>query len=203
MSKRKQPAATAETAAESQSAARNRRERELEDWIESSARYLQDLALRERFYSRPSIASLEGHPDRHLSHHDFDGFMVELLAIEHDLDAACRRLNALRGHFSFGRLQPFDAVHSRIEEAGRLSSEAWASVRIAQNETRLEHPPKTRKLSLQQSATRLAFGAVGGSEHRRARDIAKRIMQKAGLQEPDEKTISNWIRELKNEEIGK
>lgn len=168
-------------------------------WIQDCAAYILACEADRRLYERPSVESLEGHPDKRMSHHDFDGFVAELQAAAKGLEVASKHLRQLRGHFSKGSLQPFDSVARLVNDAAKLSAQAAAMVRNAEDATREMHPPRSRELAPQKAAVRLAYAATHVKYPRKTREIARRILECAGLAEPDEKSLTNWLRELRKD----
>lgn len=174
-------------------------ESELDDWVRGCAKYLTEKGLRDRIMRRPSVNSLDAHPDRHLSFHDYEGFMAELRQVCDDLLAVESRLEKLTAHFQLGEMIPFDDVEPRMNRAFELAVSARLEISGAMLETTSRHPPGTKAMNLQQTAVKLAHAAVGETQPRRVREVAKRIMTGAHLAEPDARTISNWIKALKAE----
>lgn len=172
---------------------------EMRAWIHDCAAYILSCEADRRLYERPSNESLEGHPDKRMSHHDFDGFVAELQAAAKGLEVAGKHLRQLRSHFSKGSLQPFDSVAALVEDAGKLSAQAAALVENAERATRDIHPPRSRELAAQKTAVRLAYAATHVKHPRKTREIARRILECAGLAEPDEKSLTNWLRELRKD----
>lgn len=169
---------------------------ELDERIAKCATYLREKAMREGIMLRPSIASLDGHPDRRLSFHDFAGFMIELRRVQADLKSADDRLQRLRTHFELGEMIPFEEVGPRVDRVRELTLGAWIELSDAMAVANGGAPPPTRAMKLQKSAVTLARAEVGETQPRRVREIARRIMVEAGLSLPDERTISNWLKEL-------
>ena len=146
-----------------------------------------------------SETELENAGKRASSQHDYQGFMSELDSSLREIQAAMDRVHDLDTHFAFDRLIPFDRVSNRVTKAGALLSEAWAEIRCSQVELMATTRTNTRGLDLHKYAVRLAYALVGRTAPRRTREIARRIMDKAGLNPPDEKSLSNWIKEIKAE----
>ena len=184
-------------------------EKELKKWIASSGQYLREKDLRDRLLNRPSIDSLNEHPDKSVCFYDYDGFVSELDSLERDLEAADKRLQQLTTHFTFNRMAPFGNQEHRIFAAREFALNALVQARLAKHELRIEHPARTRSLSLEKSAVQLA-AAFFPSGDRRVRGVAREIMEAAGLEivtvdgesKPSNATISNWIKELREEDSG-
>lgn len=168
-------------------------------WVKSCAKYLIEKRDRELFFSGRRTPSGDAVPH----FHDYDGVMSELDSLERDINSALRRITNLHTHFCMGELIPFEGTHNDIVRARDALWTAWSSVTKAKQDTREMHPPPGKALSLQKAATRLATGPFAvGDGFRSVRALAKRIMIEAKLPVPDEKTITNWIRELKDDEMG-
>ena len=174
-------------------------ESELDDWVRGCAEYLREKGLRDRVLTRPSSNSLDRHPDKRLSFHDYEGLMTELRQVRSDLLEVESRLQKLRAHFQLGEMVPFDDVEPRMDRAFELVLSARVEIAGAMVETTSRHPPGTRAMRQQETAVKLAYAAVGETQPRRVREVARRIMLEARLEEPDERTITNWIKTLKAE----
>lgn len=172
-------------------------ESELDDWVRGCADYLTGKGLRDRLMTRPSAKSLDGHPYKRLSFHDYEGFMTELRQVQADLNAAESRLQTLRRHFQLGEMVPFDEIEPRMDRAHEMVASALVEIADAVVETRARHLPGTKAMKLQEAAVKLADAAVGVTQPRRVREIAKRIMMEGRLEVPDDRTISHWIKTLK------
>ena len=168
-------------------------------WVKSCAAYLIEQRDSDLFFSgRQTPPGDEG------SHfHDYDGFMSELDSLEREISSSLSRATNLDKHFRMGELIPFEHAQKDIERVKNALKNALVSVNQAEHDTREMHPPPGKALSLQKAATRLATGPFAvGEGFRSVRALAKRIMIEAKLPIPDEKTITNWIRELKDDEMG-
>lgn len=170
-------------------------ESELKARIAEHARYISEQVLFERMHERPSVEGLDGHPERARSHHDFDGFMLELQDAEKDLAAAHKRLARLRQHFANGAMLPFDDAGRAVAAACGLVAQATAAVKQAGTATEEAHPPGSRAMKAQALAVRLAWIEFGESQPRAVRALAKRIIAAVTppLATPTEKTITNMI----------
>lgn len=133
----------------------------------------------------------------HLSFHDYAGFMSELESAESEVFKAWSRIQKLSVHFELGELIPFDQSSHTIQNAYALLSKARDEIKRAKETTLLHHPPGRRELLLQRSAVELADAHLGATSPRAVRGFAKQIMLEAGLPEPDPKTITNWLREIR------
>lgn len=169
--------------------------------IKGHARYIEQTILDERLYQRPSTDSLDGHPDRNRSHHDYTGFMLELAAAEKALDDAYKRLRQLRVHFASGAMIPFENVAGAISAAGSLSAQAWAAVHQAIDATATAHHAGTRELTAQRLAVRLAYAAHGATKPRAVRELSKKIIEAVSppLSMPSESSLSAMVKALKEE----
>lgn len=133
------------------------------------------------------------------SFHDKTGLNIELESIVSDLENANKRLTALYSHFQMGDLEPFAGIIKRVSASGEAAMTAWVEARCALQILDIEHPQRTRVLDLHRSAVRLAvayFDHIGRGE---ARTRAKEVMQKAGLPEPEESTLTKWIKEFRED----
>lgn len=192
--------------------------KESSEWLESSARYLREKDLRDRLNNRPTTKSLNGHPDKAACYDTFADFVGKLETIERDLGAAVHRLAKLDelfmvgirrpGHtFETSRNQPFENQANRIHAAYENAQKSLTEIQCARIEVNEEHPPATRELALQKSATKLAFGQFAVSDSRRVRAEAKRLMEKIGLQTisldgdpmPSPATLTAWLKEFRRE----
>lgn len=174
-------------------------DRELDAWIEGCAQYLIEKRERVALRHRPRLEDLQDHPDKARCHLDFEQMTGELESLERMAKSLSDRLGTLSGHFELGRLVPFDAAGHDVIAAREAAVNAWVAIRMAQQQIAAHHPPATRALELQQSAVRLAFAYCGQTAKRKVRSIAKRIMVKAGLSEPDEKSITTWLDQMMDE----
>lgn len=133
------------------------------------------------------------------SFHDKAGLNIELESIVSDLEKSTKRLTALHSHFLIGDLDPFAGISERVSASREASMTAWVEARCALQILDIEHPQRTRVLDLHRSAVRLAvayFDHIGRGE---ARARAKEVMQKAGLPEPEESTLTKWIKEFRED----
>ena len=131
--------------------------------------------------------------------HDKPGLAAELDSIISDLAQVERRVTALRNHFEMGRLDPFSTIEKRVFYCRDAALNALVQARCAQQELAIEHPQRTRSLNLQRSAVRLAVAYFEFAGRGQIRARAKEVMQKAGLPDPDESTVTNWIQEFRNQ----
>ncbi|MBH1978587.1 MAG: hypothetical protein I8H67_09495 [Comamonadaceae bacterium] len=133
------------------------------------------------------------------SFHDKAGLDIELESIASDLERANKRLEALYSHFQMGRLEPFTQIQERVSASREAAMTAWVQARCARQELAIEHPQRTRVLNLQRSAVRLAVAYFDHIGRGQARAHAKVIMQKTGLPEPEESTVTKWIKEFRGQ----
>lgn len=172
-------------------------EAEIDAWIAKSVAYLRERRLRDAVMQRPSIDSLEKNPGKVFCHHDFAGFVLELREVQADLKRADDRLQRLRAHFDLGKMIPFDELSPLVDRVREHTVQAWIELTDVLAVANGQHPQRTRAMTLQESVVALADAMVGETEPKRTREIARRIMVDAGLAAPTERTISNWLRELK------
>lgn len=169
-------------------------------WVKSCAEYLIEKRDRDLFFSGRSTQAGDGVAP----YYNYDGVMSEFDSLEREIKVALSRITNLDKHFCMGELIPFEHTHNDIVRAKDALRAALSSVTTAKQDTREKHPPPGKGLSLQKAATRLATGPLAaGDGLRSVRNLAKRIMIEAQLTIPDEKTITNWIRELREEEEEK
>ena len=149
----------------------------------------------------------------------FSDFQAELDLVKRDIDRALKRLDKLAAHFesglvltdnftkldwsSPGRLkslgmEPFMRHQERLLRARQFALDALVEMTIMISEVRIFHVQKTRALSLQKSAARLAYAAVGDRIKGQVRQVAKRIMDKANLGNPHPSSLSGWLKEFKD-----
>lgn len=171
-------------------------DKEITKWVKSTAERLVALDLAERLDNRPSIASLNGHPDKASCFFEYDGFLAELEAIECDLQSAYDRLASLRNHFARGEMQPYHYSAKPLSDSCEYAIKALTDVKNAKQSAAFEHPPKTRALYLQKWATIEAAGLVGASD-RRVCSIAKRLMLEARISEPSTAAMRRWLAEYR------
>ncbi len=96
------------------------------------------------------------------------------------------------------RINPFENIENRIRHCFDAAIKAWVEIRCAQQELAVHHPQGTRSMDLQRSAVRLAVAYFEFAGRGQARIRAKQIIQLAGLPQPDESTISKWIKEARS-----
>jgi len=167
--------------------------------IKDHARYIKQTILDERLYQRPSTDSLDGHPDRNRSHHDYKGFMLELQDAERGLAAAHKKLSNLRQHFAKGEMLPFEDAGRAVAAACGLVAQATAALQQVSTMVETDHPPHSQEMKAQALAVRLAWAELGETQPRAVRALAKQIIAAAGLTEPCETSLSNMIKALKEE----
>lgn len=160
-------------------------EHEITQEVKSAARYLGEKDLRDQLNQRPA---------------DNSRFGLNLKLIERDIADAVTRLAGILSEFEFGKLQSVEKQENHFHAAYEAASDALAELRIATIELNIEHPTRTRKLELQKSAARLAYSMFQPGDGRRVRDVAKRIMDHAGLGEPAAATVSRWLKEFRHED---
>lgn len=204
-------------------------EADLDRWVNECAEYLIEKRKRDLFFSsrqskdklkvssaadipfinmmadmqRREVLLRGGNPENvaveHLSFYDYEGLMSELDSAEKEIQAVLNRITKLRAHFELGEMIPFDGIGHGIESTKESLTSAWLEIRRAREDVIFHHPPGTRAKPLHKAAVRLAYAAVDPKSPRRTRKLAKRIMFKAGLEAPEEKSLTNWIREVKAE----
>ena len=160
-------------------------DRDIERKVQGIVQYLQERRSREArtgqtFHDRPALA-------------------IELDSILEDLSRATTRLAALFSHFELGRMDQFIGIHGRVAKSDKAAMDAWVHAWCAKQELTVEHPQRTRSLDLQRSAVKLSVACFDRLGKGVARKQSKRIMQLAGLHEPDASSITKWIREFRDE----
>lgn len=127
--------------------------------------------------------------------HDRIGFLSELESISHDIDKASKRLINLSNHFAFDRMRAFSEFETRICAAHEKVSSAWSEIECAKIELRVKHAQNTRSMDLQRSVVRLASAYFDHLGRGVARREALRIIEKMGLDVPEQSTLSRWLKE--------
>lgn len=156
----------------------------LEREIERFAAYLRDKQARQDWLND--------------SFYDPESFKSKLDSIERKLDGAVNDLIEVTTHFRFGRMDRFSHCDSRLSKSLSDAQDAVAAVRISKREVSILHS-RTRAQELQRSAVKLAYSLVGRISTRQVRGVAVRIMDKAGIHPPDASTITEWRKEIENE----
>lgn len=170
---------------------------DLKKWVNDGVKYLRDKEGYDRLYHRPTLLSLQDHLDKRSCQKTYDEFVADCADIEKDLNDAIGKLHTLLKYYARHQLEPFLTVEREIKAVCSLATDAKVKMQLAMVDLSIEHPPKTRALSLQKSALIFADAAVGVTAPRDVRKLAKEIMQATGLEEPDDKTISNWLKEIR------
>ncbi|MDD3576093.1 MAG: hypothetical protein AB7U63_17310 [Porticoccaceae bacterium] len=172
---------------------------EQEREIQSCAAYL--LGQKERLLmQRPTIESLNNHPRKAECIYTYAEMIDRLDAIQKMLEKTQEEINTIRGHFCFGRLEPFIEVSPEINDASNGAVDAWVKITQARQLIRFRHPPKTRGLTLHKSAARLAHAHFIKKDRHKAREVAHRIIEAAGLEPMDESTLTKWLQEFNKED---
>ena len=116
---------------------------------------------------------------------------------EHHLTFLLEALKAVHVDMHYGRRwSAFNAAAKHVRQA----REAAAAVLIPLDAAKaaIRRDPATRLLEEQQIAVKLAAAAIPpGKRNPSARAVAKAIMTAAGIKEPRDSTISNWLREIR------
>jgi len=166
---------------------------DFKDWIDECVLYLNDKRIRNDLI-RPNHKNLENHPLKKVIQKDFDDIKSDIEEIQKSLDKALKKLNSLVSLFEYGSLKPFEGnIEAYIRQARVLSSDSLAQVRCAQISLYVEHPNRTRKKVLAKDAVVLAYEY----DPKNARRNSITLMQMANIKVPDEKTISTYLKEIK------
>lgn len=172
---------------------------EQEREIQSCAAYL--LEKKERLLmQRPTIESLNNHPRKAECIYTYAEMIGKLEDIKTALNQAVEGLNDIESHFVFGRLEPYFTADLDISLARKSAISSLASTLIAIGEVKEQHPPKTRELTLHKSAARLAHAHFIKKDRDKARKLAHRIIEAAGLDSLDESTLTRWLQEFNKED---
>ena len=132
--------------------------------------------------------------------YDHSSLLAKLDWAEHDLAAAVAHLQDLHGHFVLGCMEPFSRHEMRVSRSYECATEALSEIRITKREVKIFHTQNTREMALQKSAARLAYSICGVSAPRSVREVSKRIMDKAGLSNPEASTLSKWLLEFRQDD---
>ena len=169
----------------------------LEKWISDGAMYLCDLRDHVDLWERPNREMLDRNKAGSKVFHDFESLQVEIKSATEDLQRAHVALASLRRHFTRGELEPFESLRGAISAATASAAKARAELAIAADRLSVEHPPKTKDLTLQRSAVSLAYAYLHLSNPRGVRSAAKKMLLEAGIEQPSERSLSAWIQEEK------
>lgn len=131
--------------------------------------------------------------------YDRDAFLAKLDTMLTRIDGAQKQAIKLAEIFAQGKLDAFLDVEHRVLNATTALSEAWAQVRCAEIEFRARHPGATKAMEAQQDAAQLAHSFMGVWAPRRTAEVARKIMDKAGIECSDE-ALKKWIRRARQED---
>lgn len=151
--------------------------------VNECAEYLIEKNTREIYYSE--------------SFYDKLGLLAKLDSAENALNIALKHLTDLETHFQLGRMLKFDNYSPDIHEMYKLTSDAWVKIHVTCHTIQVENQPRNRSMELQKSAVRLAYASLTKPERGAVRKMAIEIMDKAGIENPDDSTISKWIKEFR------
>lgn len=126
-------------------------------------------------------------------------FLGQLETTESVLDKAVKQLQRITTQFEFGKMDKFSNVEKSIHQACDQALNAWVSVHNIRRQVRLENTGKTRELSLQKSAVRLAYAMQNNIGKRSIRSVSEKIMLGAKLDLPTDSAITLWLQEFKAE----
>lgn len=172
---------------------------EQEREVQSCAEYLLDKKER-LLMQRPTAETLNNHPRKAKCFYTYEQMIGKLDEIQENLEKARNEMNTLRGYFCFGRLEPFIEASTEIEKSSELANDAWVKILQAKQLIRIQHPLKTRELTLHKSAARLAHAYFTKEDRHKTRALARRIIQAAGLEIVDESTLTKWLQEFNKED---
>jgi hypothetical protein len=173
---------------------RNHLDRAFEQEIATAAEY-----IRQRCGTKKTLRTTDDpHPliadDEFL---DPRKFRRRIEGIRKHVEAIDRATAKLEIDFAYGRLDPFAESEQYILRTRDLASSIFVALHNALFVT--ARPPATRAHWEQRSAVRLAEGICGTSNPGAVRMVARRIILKAKIDMPDERSISNWLKELRRE----
>jgi hypothetical protein len=168
--------------------------------IDRCARYLIERRKRERSMVKSAYSPPESDDSPVYDKSGVANFLGQLESCRAEIEAAAKRLSGISAHFDFGSLEPFSSVDSRVRAAKNSAENALAEITIAQNQIRSECPPKTRELTLEKAAFRLAYVMKKQIGTRKIRAVASEIMLKAQLAQVAPRTLTSWLTELQQED---
>jgi len=152
--------------------------------VNKCAEYLIAKNKREIYYSK--------------SFYDKLSLLAKLDSAENALNIALKHLIDLDTHFQLGRMLKFDDYSPDIHEMYKLTVDAWVKIHVTCHTIQVKNQPRNRSMELQKSAVRLAYSSLTKPAARGAvRKMSIEIMDKAGIENPDDSTISKWIKEFK------
>ena len=157
---------------------------DLEKWVQESAQYIRDRREQERRYGKGAedYEILKGKLDR------ADRKLCEMLDELTGITVQMQRNNRWHGYREVLRY-----VRKAREAAGAaLGPLSDAKVVIRRD-------PATRAMREQKTALKLAHGHLEppGKPNRGTRDLARRIMDAAGIEHPSTEAITKWLREIR------
>ena len=162
-------------------------EAEISEAVKAGARHIKDMQQHQEWKHGKDCF------------YDREAFLEKLDTMLTKIDSAQKQTGKAYQLFTDGKLDAFLDVEHRVIKAASLLSEAWAEIRCAEIEFRVRHPGATKAMESQQTAARLAHACMGAWAPRRTKEVARRIMDKAGIECSDE-ALKKWIRRERDEE---
>ena len=159
---------------------------DLEKWVQESAQYIRDRREQERRYGKGAedYKILKGKLDRAERH--LQAMLDELTSITTQMDMN----NRWAGYWEVERY----VRKARQAAGGAIGPLSDANVVIRRD-------PATRAMREQKTAINQAhaFLEPPGKPNRGTRDLARRIMDAAGIEHPSTEAITKWLREIRAE----
>lgn len=183
-------------------------ERDAESWIERCAKYLlESHAIHGRIGVRRLTYEELG---RELGFQrgktlDFEGMRAELAEIERLASDAEKPAIDLEIKFARGELEPYVRIVNHVAAARKHLTQAVVEMRLADNVIRNEMRDRgLARYEPQRSAVRLAMARFPPTANaREVLPIAKRIILKARLDTPTDRSLRNWFNAEREAETGK
>ncbi|MDD3610225.1 MAG: hypothetical protein PHI49_10800 [Halothiobacillaceae bacterium] len=167
-------------------------DRELANEIAKSAQYIKEMLARQDWFTVRYIEPGAIETKR-------DEIKRRLEDIEAKAQALCDAIMPLHAELTVGMIQ-LGRMHSRISAAWDAALQASVEVTLAARECL--PPPRSRAMRGQKTAARLAHAMVGTTTPRQVRDVARKIIMAAELELPDERSLSTWINEFRQEDAA-
>lgn len=176
-------------------------------WIEECAKYLLEsraiharVGMRRLTYEE-LLAELGIERGKTL---DFEDMRAELARLEKLASDAEKPAIDLATKFVRGRMDPYMRIEHHIDAAQHHLTQAIVELRLADNVIRNEMRDRgLARYDLQRSAVRLAMARFPPTAA--AREVlpdAKRIIEKAGLELPTDKSLRSWFKAEREAESG-
>jgi hypothetical protein len=158
---------------------------ELEQWISDCAQYIR----RTREQKEQSRKDPEAHKIVKRKIERAEKYLTSLMNELAALHCATRRTGKWR---DFRTAQPY--IDHALHQARAVLGPLHAAKAMAHRETR------TRALKDQRSAVRLAYAVIGNSP-RSVKNVSRRIMLAAEIDEPGDEAMTKWIRQEAQRDI--